>query len=259
MSIFEDKPVEAQPQETAAAETTQTESKPTESFLSKLVEEKGENWNNPEVLAKGKLESDRYIKELEAQLEQMRGDLGKQDYAAQLLEQLKGKAPETTTDNLSASQKEYGSTDEGNTSPGLSENDLKSLVEKTLTDREKQATVQQNLATVESKMSELYGTDAAAKVQERAQELGMSVARMSELAQESPNAFFNLMGEPDVRPATMTRGSVNTESVGVKNGGERDFAYYQKLRRENRSLYYTPKMQQQMIEDKMRLGSKFGA
>ena len=45
-----------------------------ESFLDKLVQAKGENWKNPEVLAKGKLEADGYIKNLEDQLSQMRED-----------------------------------------------------------------------------------------------------------------------------------------------------------------------------------------
>jgi len=36
-------------------------------------------------------------------------------------------------------------------------------------------------------------------------------------------------------------------------------AYYQKLRRENRNMYYSAKTQQQMFEDKARLGDKFGA
>jgi len=43
-----------------------------ESFLDKLVQAKGENWKDPEVLAKGKLEADGYIKNLEDQLSQMR-------------------------------------------------------------------------------------------------------------------------------------------------------------------------------------------
>lgn len=258
MSVFEDKPVEAKPEAQQAPEQAQTETQTSESFLGKLVAEKGENWKDPEVLAKGKLESDRYIKELESQLEQMRGDLSKQDYSAQLLEQLRDKAPTPTEGSLAASQKDTGGTNPGNTSPAVSEDDLKSLVEKTLTEREKQATVQQNLQAVEQKMEELYGTEANAKVKERAKELDMPLSRMADLAQESPTAFFNLMGEPTARPQMMTRGSVNTESVGVGKGGERDFAHYQKLRRENRGLYYSPKMQQQMFEDKLRLGDRFG-
>ena len=51
-----------------------------ESFLDKLVQAKGENWRDPETLAKGKLEADGYIKNLEDQLATMREDMKKQDY-----------------------------------------------------------------------------------------------------------------------------------------------------------------------------------
>ena len=57
----------------------------------------------------------------------------------------------------------------------------------------------------------------------------------------------------------MISGSVRTEGVSMQPSTERNFDYYQKLRRENRNLYYSAKMQQQMFEDKSRLGDKFGA
>ena len=57
----------------------------------------------------------------------------------------------------------------------------------------------------------------------------------------------------------MVQGSVRTEGVNMQNSTERDFSYYQKLRRENRNLYYSAKTQQQMFQDKGRLGEKFGA
>ena len=34
----------------------------------------------------------------------------------------------------------------------------------------------------------------------------------------------------------------------------RDFAYYQRLRRENKSQYYTSKIQKQLLEDRLKLG-----
>ena len=56
----------------------------------------------------------------------------------------------------------------------------------------------------------------------------------------------------------MVQGSVRTDGVNMQASTERDWSYYQNLRRENRNLYYTPKIQRQLMEDKSRLGSKFG-
>ena len=83
--------------------------------------------------------------------------------------------------------------------------------------------------------------------------------RMREIAAESPQAFFALIGEPEKTFSPMVQGSVRTEGVNMQSSTERDFSYYQKLRRENRNLYYSAKTQQQMYQDKARLGEKFGA
>ena len=151
-----------------------------------------------------------------------------------------------------------GGTSEGNTNPSLSEEDLKSLVERTLTERDKDSVVKQNLNLVNNEMEKSYGTDASTKIQNKAKELGLTLERMQEIAAESPTAFFNLIGEPkkDFRP--MVEGSVRTEGVNMQASNERDWSYYQNLRRDNRSLYYSPKIQRQLIEDKNRLGGKFG-
>lgn len=256
MSVFSEGTVTEQTTQPEQAVTETTA--PQESYVAKLVEAKGENWKDPEVLAKGKLEADNYIKELEVQLQQMREDMNKQDYAKTLLDQLQNKAADPTTAKTAMPNNNTGGTSEGNTNPDLSEEALKSLVEKTLTAREQENTVKQNLAIVDQELENSYGTEAKAVVMKKAGELGISIQRMQELAAESPSAFFALIGEPKKSFNPMVQGSVRTEGVNMQASTERNWTYYQKLRRENKNLYYTPKIQQQLIEDKMRLGDKFG-
>lgn len=254
--VFTDGTATAQTEQNA--EQTQQEATPQESYLQKLVEAKGENWKDPEVLAKGKLEADGYIKTLEEQLAQMREDLKKQEYQAQVLEQLQNKAADSTAAKTGVPN-DNGSAEAQNTTASLSEEDLKSLVEQTLTQREKQASVKQNLAQVDKALDDIFGTEALAVVQKKAQELGMSIERMQDIAAESPNAFFALIGEKPKQPMNpMIQGSVRTEGVNMQASTDRNWDYYQKLRRENRNLYYTPKVQRQLMEDKARLGDKFG-
>ena len=256
MDVFSES---SQTNDTTQPEIQATEStQPQDSFVQKLVEAKGDNWKDPEVLAKGKIEADGYIQKLEEQLTNMREDLGKQDYAKDLLEQLQNKAADPINAKNAMPNNDTGGTSEGNTNPNLSEEDLKSLVERTLTERDKDSVVKQNLNLVNNEMEKSYGTDASTKIQNKAKELGLTLERMQEIAAESPTAFFNLIGEPkkDFRP--MVEGSVRTEGVNMQASNERDWSYYQNLRRDNRSLYYSPKIQRQLIEDKNRLGGKFG-
>jgi len=244
-------------QENQNNETQGQETPQQESFLDKLVQAKGENWRDPETLAKGKLEADGYIKTLEDQLSQMREDMKKQDYQAQILEQLQNKAAESTTANT-VEPNNNGSINEQNTTGVVNEETLKSLVEQTLTQREKDNTVQQNLTQVDMELDKSFGTEATATVEKKAKELGMSMERLRDIAAESPSAFFTLIGEPQKTFNPMVSGSVRTEGVNMQASSERNWEYYQKLRRENRNLYYTPKVQQQMFADQQRLGDKFG-
>jgi hypothetical protein len=244
-------------QENQNNETQGQETPQQESFLDKLVQAKGENWRDPETLAKGKLEADGYIKTLEDQLSEMREDMKKQDYQAQILEQLQNKAAESTTANT-VEPNNNGSINEQNTTGVVNEETLKSLVEQTLTQREKDNTVQQNLTQVDMELDKSFGTEATATVEKKAKELGMSMERLRDIAAESPSAFFTLIGEPQKTFNPMVSGSVRTEGVNMQASSERNWEYYQKLRRENRNLYYTPKVQQQMFADQQRLGDKFG-
>ncbi len=230
-----------------------------ESYLARLVQAKGENWKDPEVLAKGKLEADGYIKNLEEQLKQLREDLGKQEYSKQLLDQLQNKATQPVSVNPVVANNNNGSTStDGTTPPQVSEDTLKSLVEQTLTQRDRDNTVRQNLAIVDEELQKAYGTEAPVVVQTKAKELGLSVKRLQELASESPAAFFNLIGEPKKAMAPIVQGTIRTEGVNMQASSEHNWDYYQNLRRTNKQLYYSPKVQRQLMEDKQRLGAKFG-
>ena len=242
-------------QTTGTEQTTQAQT----SFLDQLVQAKGENWKDPEVLAKGKLEADLYIKQLEEQTKTLREDLGKQEYSKQLLEQLQAKATESTSVKTEAPKDHNSGTHtDGNTQPKVGEDDLKSLVSEQLTKLEKEKVTAANVTLVSQELEKTHGTEAAAFVAKKAQELGMSVARMQEIAAESPTAFFTLIGEAKRELPNLTKGTIRTEGASLTNSSQRDWNYYQNLRRENKSLYFSPKVQQQMLEDRKKLGNNFG-
>lgn len=229
-----------------------------EDWLAKVVEAKGETFKDVQVLAKSKLEADRYIRELEEQAKALREEVAKQDYAAKLLDQLQNKAPNTTNGNAVAPNQNNGSTTPSDTKPEMSEDILKALVEKTLTEKEAKATVEQNAAMVRNALVSKYGTEAKAHVERKAQELGMPYSRLEALATESPNAFLTLIGEPKQDFKPLVQGSINTQSVSVQKPVTRDWAYYQNLRRTNKTEYFKPSTQQQMLRDKLAMGNQFG-
>lgn len=241
-------------QNTNQTQQTQT----TEDWLAKVVEAKGENFKDVQVLAKSKLDADNYIKQLEEQLAKAREDMSKQDYAAKLLEQLQNKGAASTTANPVAPKDNNSGSNPSDTKPVISEDIIKALVEQTLTQREKESTASQNIQTVQAELQTKYGTGAKDHVLAKAKELGMTYDRLSEIASESPTAFFTLIGEPKKEFKPLTQGTINTAAGTFSAPSNRDWNYYENIRKTNKKLYYDPKTQQQMFQDKMRLGDRFG-
>lgn len=231
---------------TESTPTTETQETSTEDFVAEVVKEKGEQWADPQVLAKGYANAQAMIAELQAQV----AAADKNDYAKKLLEQLETKQAPASEVTETASTGEEQTT--------LTPESIESLIESTLTARETKRTKEQNLAEADKQLTDIFGTEADAKVSARATELGLSKERLAEIAGESPSAFIALLGEaPRKETNTLTTSTTNTTSLSSQNQGERNQAYYTKLRRENRSLFMKPETQTAMMADAKRLGAAF--
>ena len=240
--------------EGTTTDTQQTQTK--ESFVDHLVGD-GKKFKDIEALAKGKLEADRHIGEITKTLDELRAELAKQDYAKNLLEQM-SKGSET-----GAEQPPPVTTSSSNTeNTTQSASDFEALVEKVITAKEKSKTASQNISVVGEEMQKQYGDKTADVLKAKSLELNMSLDRLKEIAAESPTAFFQLIGVKKMGEKTSTSTGVTTQStIRSENfnsySQDRTFEYYQKLRKENRSLYYSPKIQNSMLQDRERLGDRF--
>jgi len=239
--------------DTATTETTTTETN--SSYVEQLVGE-GKKFRDLEALAKGKLESDRHIAEITSTLNELREEVKKQEYAKTLLETLQNKGVDSgTTKTEEPTQSRTSATE--NTTQNR-EMDIEALVEQAITKKEKARTFEQNVATANEAMIAQYGDKAGEVVKSKAQELGFSVERLKEIAAESPTAFLQLVTGSPKKPTEKVamEGSVRQDSL-TSNTSDRTFDYYQKMRKENKSLYYSPKTQRLLMEDRLRLGEKF--
>lgn len=223
---------------------TETNTEDTTVYLDELVGE-GKKFKDVEALAKGKAEADKLIAELKAKED----EFAKNDYAKQLLEKME---TQTTVPPVQTPEPNKG-TDEGATTPASTE-DIESLIAKAIAERETKSAVTANLETVNKTLESNFGTEAEAKVLAKANELGMTKERLQSIAADSPAAFLSLMGTKQPEPTVPLSSDRNTVNL-VSN--ERDFNYYQKLRKENPKAFSTSTIQKQMVEDKNRLGNKF--
>ena len=239
--------------EGTTSETQQTQTK--ESFIDHLVGD-GKKFRDIEALAKGKLEADKHISEITKTLDELRAELAKQDYAKSLLEQM-SKGSETGAEQPTPVTTSSSNTE--NTTQSAS--DFEALVEKVITAKEKSKTASQNISVVGEEMQKQFGDKTADYLKAKSLELNMSLDRLKEIAAESPTAFFQLIGvkkmNEKVTSGTMTTQSTIRSENFNSNSQDRDFNFYQKLRKENRSLYYSPKIQNTMVQDRERLGDRF--
>jgi hypothetical protein len=86
----------------------------------------------------------------------------------------------------------------------------------------------------------------------------MSMDKLKAMAGETPKAFLALVGSaPSVERNANVTSSVNTTSGQFQNSGQKNFQYWQKLRRENPNQYYRPNVQNEMVKSRQELGDKF--
>lgn len=237
-----------------AGETPQDDSTDSGSpadLLGTLVGE-GKPFKTPSDLAKGKLEADKFIEQLKKENAEMR-------------EALKGaernRGAEDLVETLMARIKEASGSEDGN-QPGIRPEDISKLVqselEKVETTRERKANRMRANSVI---LKHVGGDEAKAKalIATKAREFGLSNERLRDMAESAPLAFASLMGVQE-RGSTQSPspGSFSSRNTEADPPSEtRNWAFYQKLRKELGSRYYEPHIQQQLFKDRERLGEKF--
>jgi len=188
--------------------------------------------------AKTKIENaDTHIKKIEEENADLRGKLEKAKSVEDVLEAMnKNRQPA-----------------QDQTNP-VNTDDLTSLVERTLENTLRKSTAKQNLNEVESEMKKAFGDKAEEVYKSKAQQLGFSAKTMQEMASQSPQGFMALFKEqPSETPAAPTQGSNNIDGI---SGGplKGTYAFYQQLKKDNPTQYYSGAVQAQMLKDANELG-----
>lgn len=253
MSVFSEEQVTPA---TQSEQVAPNEAVTTPSVVGDLVGE-GRKFNDVEALAKGKLEADKFIEQMKQENAALKADLEKTAYRLGVNDRLEEKASASTADLSGPNNNNSGTSDEANTQLGSSEANIESLVEQTLRKREQKTVADSNIALVEAELEKAYGTEASATVRQKSEELGLPLAELQGMAAKSPAAFMQLMGKPAPKTNPLVQGSIRTEGSTMQASSEKDFGFYQRLRRENSSLYYKPSTQRQMMADADRLGDNF--
>jgi hypothetical protein len=215
--------------------------------LAELVGE-GKKFRTVEDLAKGKAESDRYIAQLTAQLDEARTEVQKRI----ALEELKTAILERDNNNNPNPPTPV------DTNKVVDADSIEKLIKEHLASSEAEKTKATNEALVSETLTNVWGDNARAELAKAAKELGYTVSKLGEMGRENPKALFKLLGignQPVANGGSVPRSS---ERIGNDNpSGERNKAYYDKLKASDPKAYWDKKTQIQLNKDAMRLKERF--
>lgn len=212
-------------------------------FVSELVGE-GKKFKSIDDLAKGKLEADTYIEHLKKEMAELRSDLESKATTEEILKSLKTKEdtnPEIDNAHKAAIQRPE---------------DIANIVREQISQSKAEEIAQANVTQAnDTLIAKLGDRDKAVKfIADKSKELGLPAKRLMEIAAESPTALYEVLGfgsslKQDAPIATSVASSVNTtvipDSTVLKPGTKE---YYDKMRRENKTAYFSTKVQNEILQ-----------
>jgi len=228
-------------------ETTITET-PVENAYETLVGE-GKKFSDQESLAKGKLESDTHISNLEQENNELREDLNKRITLDEFMTKMDERQTVSTSEE--PIQNEPG--------PESKDVDVSALIQEELSKRDAVNELDNNLSECVTKMQEAWGNSANQMLNQKAKEIGMPVGRLEQYAKNDPRVFQQLLGlntGPAERQTTIAP-TVDTNRMPTTNKGVKNYAYYEKMRQEDPRLYSDKKVQMEKHDAAMSMGSSF--
>lgn len=232
-----------------------------QSYLAELV---GDNkpFKDHESLAKGKWESNNYIKILERQLDEARNDVLSYKKDSDTKANLQTLVDKLETQYKQATNSAQPQANVESPRPVINSLDeYKSLARSEYEAIRTQEKQEQNFALVKNKLKERYGDKATDVVKQHIETLGISQARLDEMARVEPQVLIRAMGldTPPPQPAYQAppRSSQRSDNFAPTGGEKRTWAYYQKLLKEKPELKYDPKTNISMHNDMLKLGRDF--
>lgn len=251
MAEDQNKPNEKKPEDpSGSAFNTDTPSNSGEQKRDPLFNDmvgEGKRYATVEELAKGKQEADAFIEQLKSETAGLREDLSKRP----------------TMEDIQDIVKSYASEQES-TNSNVSGEDIQKLVQTELQASKVADKQADNVKQASDKMFELYGDKAKEVVQQKANELGVAVEYLEQMAAANPKIFYATMGVQDNPNNQGSDGGNhqpeghNAEQFQKKTEQQTGtWSYYRQLRKENPKNYWSPKVQNEIFRLRKEQGPEF--
>lgn len=240
---------------------------PEKDYFTELVGE-DKKYKDTKAAGRALVEKDVFIEQLKKEAEEARTELRARLTVEEMLDQMRNSSTTSNASNAEVTnQQEAVQTNK----EALLPEDIDKLVEQKLLAKEKEQRElefkqrsESNLNEVKAKLTEVYGTNYAAAIKQKAQELGVTTEFLSETAAREPKALFKLLDLAETKaPQNIfeapVQSSVNTAAISRVDTGERTQGYYDKLKKSDPKRYWSAEVQSQRHKDALRLGERFFA
>ncbi len=216
-------------------------------LLSELVGE-GKKYKTPEDLARSRLEADKHIAKLELENRDLRDKAASAKSVDDILAAVQAKAASGQPPEVQ----------ELNQPPqaGISAEEVAKIVEAKLTGLETQKQKDANLKKANDAMVQLFGTKAQEVFQNEPEATRLALRQLAEVDPDKFVSFFKKAAPGSVVDSggrNIT--TINPAPSGSAEPGTR--AYYAKMRKENPSAYYSPRIQLEMHDQAIKDPAKY--
>jgi len=237
---------------------------PTKQYVEELVGE-GKKFKTVEDLARGKLESDRFIEQLKSETEGLRNDLRTRMTLEELLTTMnseKTTPPVGTEATPLLGDEGHGFKD----TASLKSEDIEALINRRLQEVERTRIESTNLETVKKQLQVAFGSEYSLKLKQVADDMGLTPEYLTQMAKTTPAVLLKLVGveTSSTQKGTLPRTSLSTVSSSLNSGSlprdlgsTRNKSYYDNIRKTDPHLYWTPKIQNEIHRLAAELGDNF--
>jgi predicted ATP-dependent endonuclease of OLD family len=244
--------------QTLFEQTEPNEIDPEKDYTEELVGE-GKKFSDFKGLARSKVEADRHINNLEKELAELREDLSARVQVADLVKELQtlrntqtegNPDPMSNPDNTNSAENDQ-----------ITSDDIEKLVTSKLTEREAERQRNSNYESVKNTLTQAWGDSVAAKLKQAANDLGMTPAELDEFAKSRPKAFLRAVGADQPKRedsgSLFTQGDVSSAKFSGSNSSNKNYAYFNKIRKEDPARYHSRAVQAEMHREAARQREKF--
>lgn len=227
---------------------------PSKDYFAELVGE-GKKYKDPFAAGQALAHKDAFIKKLLSETQGLREELKTRTNFETLMDRLEkqGKPNPGTPPEGSGNPPDKDET--------LTPDKIEQLLEQRLSQREQAAQKQQNYTTVVKAVQEKFGANAREVIAAKAEELGVGVDFLKQMAEERPKAFLAMLGEPKQTEPDLFSGPVRSQVNPAANkplgSSVRNKAFYDKIRKTDPNKYWAADTQVQMHKDALALGEEF--